>query len=118
MSVRLYGIKNCDTVRKARRWLDEQQIDYEFHDFRESGLARQSVEQWIDAKGWENVLNRRSTSWKALDASLRDAMNATTAIDAAVAAPTLIKRPVLATKGALEFGFSPDRYTEILLASA
>lgn len=118
MSVRLYGIKNCDTVRKARRWLDDQQIEYEFHDFRESGLARKSVEQWIDAKGWENVLNRRSTSWKTLDASLRDAMDVPSAVDAAIDTPTLIKRPVLETKDALEFGFRPDRYTEILLASA
>ncbi|GAB5414694.1 MAG: ArsC family reductase [Congregibacter sp.] len=114
MSVTLYGIKNCDTVRKARRWMDAQDIDYRFHDCRESELDRERVQDWVDAKGWEVVVNKRSTSWKALDVAARESMDATTAIDAVLAAPTLIKRPVLETENSLEFGFDASRYARLL----
>ena len=76
MTPTLYGIPNCDTVRKARRWLDEAGVAYSFHDFRSDGLDRETVAGWIDAKGWETVVNRRSTSWKSLDPKLRETMDA------------------------------------------
>ena len=114
MALTLYGISNCDSVRKARRWLDEAGIDYRFHDFRRDGLARDVLAEWLRQRPWEEVINRRSSSWKALDAAERDAMDPERALDAACAAPTLIKRPVLEDDGVLAFGFSPARYAELL----
>ena len=114
MTPTLYGISNCDTVRKARRWLEEAGVTYSFHDLRSDGLDRETVAQWIDAKGWETVVNRRSTSWKALDPELRDSMDAKRAVLAILDAPTLVKRPVLASADTLEFGFTPARYAELL----
>lgn len=113
MSTTLYGIANCDTVRKARRWLDAQGIAYDFHDLRVDGVDRVALERWIDALGWETLVNRRSTSWKALDAATREAMNARSAAEQVLAAPTLIKRPLLDLDGELEVGFSAARYGEI-----
>ena len=114
MTPTLYGIPNCDTVRKARRWLDEAGVAYSFHDFRSDGLDRETVAGWIDAKGWETVVNRRSTSWKSLDPKLRETMDAQGAVPAILDAPTLVKRPVLVTADTLEFGFTPARYAELL----
>ena len=65
--ITLYGIKNCDTVKKARQWLDQHEVDYTFHDVRADGLERETVAAWLDELGWEKLVNRRSTSWKALD---------------------------------------------------
>lgn len=114
MSTTLYGISNCDTVRKARRWLDEQQVDYHFHDFRVDGTDRALIERWLQSCAWEDLINRRSTSWKALSATQRDTMDAAAAITAVLATPTLVKRPVLERDGKLELGFHVDRYRELL----
>ena len=65
--ITLYGISNCDSVRKARKWLDQQQQDYQFHDFRKQGLTRSQLEDWADTLGWEALLNRRGTTWRKLD---------------------------------------------------
>lgn len=113
MSITLYGIRSCDTVRKARRWLEEHDIAYHYHDLREDGLEDAVLEAWIAAQGWEQVINRRSTTWKTLPAAEREAMDATGARRAALGAPTLVKRPVLATDDAVEFGFKPARYAEL-----
>lgn len=111
--ITVYGIKNCDTVKKARKWLDARSIDYAFHDVREDGLERQAVAQWIDELGWENVVNKRSTSWKALDQKARENMDADSALDAVMSQPTLIKRPLLDTGKARYTGFSAASYTKI-----
>ncbi|RLA58364.1 MAG: ArsC family reductase [Gammaproteobacteria bacterium] len=111
--ITLYGIKNCDTVKKARRWLDERGIDYQFHDFRADGLSADSVQEWIEELGWETLINKRSTSWKQLDAKTRDAMNSGSAKDAILKQPTLIKRPLLDTGHAHFTGFSADSYEKI-----
>ena len=114
MALTLYGISNCDTVRKARRWLDAAEIDYRFHDFRKDGLDEATVQRWLNSRQWDSVINRRSTSWKALPAKDREAMDAGRAVKAAIAAPTLIKRPVLEGGGLLEFGFSESRYLALV----
>ena len=114
MTTTLYGIPNCDTVRKARRWLDDAGITYTFHDLRVDGVDKRPVAGWIDARGWETVVNRRSTSWKALDPELRETMDAGTAIAAILDAPTLVKRPVLVAGDTVEFGFTAARYAELL----
>ncbi|EAQ96200.1 ArsC family reductase [Congregibacter litoralis] len=114
MTITLYGISNCDTVRKARRWLDDEGIDYRFHDFRQDGLEEALVKKWLSSQDWDKVINRRSTSWKALSVQERESMDAQKAAAAALASPTLIKRPVLESEGVLAFGFSESRYAALL----
>jgi Spx/MgsR family transcriptional regulator len=111
--ITLYGIANCDTVRKARRWLDQHAIEHRFHDFRKDGLDADTVRHWLDALGWEAVVNRRSTTWKQLDAGEREHMDAESAGAAILDHPTLVKRPVLDTGTDLYLGFSADSYQEI-----
>lgn len=114
--ITLYGIKNCDTVRKARKWLDSQGVEYQFHDFRGDGVDKDAVAAWIDELGWQNLVNRRSTSWKALDEQDRSNMNDETARQAILANPTLIKRPLLDTGKQRYTGFSAANYAKIFSA--
>ena len=111
--ITLYGIKNCDTVRKARKWLETQGIDYRFHDFRDDGLEREAVQGWLAELGWQSLVNRRSTSWKALDAHARESMDDDSALDAILEQPTLIKRPLLDTGKERFTGFSSGDYARI-----
>lgn len=111
--ITLYGIKNCDTVKKARGWLETHGIEFRFHDFREDGLTARQVDAWLEALGWETLVNRRSTSWKALTPEQRDAMSQSTARAAILEHPTLVKRPLLDTGHELHCGFSADRYATI-----
>ncbi len=111
--ITLYGIPNCDTVRKARRWLDSHAIDYQFHDFREQGLSADTVNGWFDELGWEAVVNRRSTTWKQLDPAAREAMDRDAALRCILEHPTLVKRPVLNTGHDCHLGFSEAQYQEI-----
>tara|TARA_R110002073_G_scaffold297293_1_gene463462 strand:+ start:267 stop:668 length:402 start_codon:yes stop_codon:yes gene_type:complete len=114
--ITLYGIKNCDTVKKARKWLDTHNIDYQFHDFREDGLDSDAVAAWIDELGWQNLLNRRSQSWKTLDEDARESMDDEAAHKAVLAHPTLIKRPLLDTGEQRYTGFSAANYAKIFNA--
>ena len=111
--ITLYGIKNCDTVKKARRWLEQHQIDYNFHDFRQQGLQQDAVETWLDELGWETLVNRRSTSWKQLSPQQRETMDRQSALAAIMQQPTLIKRPLLDTGSSRHVGFSAGDYREI-----
>ncbi|MEM9253967.1 MAG: ArsC family reductase [Pseudomonadota bacterium] len=114
--VTLYGIKNCDTVKKARQWLDKHGVEYRFHDVREDGLSKKQVADWVSELGWETLINKRSASWKQLDASDRETMSASRAVEAVIAQPTLIKRPLLDTGGERHTGFSSDRYFQLFAA--
>lgn len=109
----LYGIPNCDTVKKARKWLDAAGVVYHFHDFRADGLAEQQVKAWVDELGWEAIVNRRSTSWRELSDEERAAMSDAAAVTAILAMPTLIKRPLLDMGAARHVGFSAKAYKEI-----
>jgi arsenate reductase len=109
----VYGIRNCDTVTKARRWLDDQGIAYRFHDFRSDGLEPARVERWLVELGWEQLINRRGTTWRQLDAKIRDRISATTAAELLLAHPTLIRRPVLEQAGRIYLGFTPEAYAHI-----
>ena len=111
--ITLYGIKNCDTVKKARKWLETQGIEHRFHDFREDGLKRAQVASWLADLGWESLVNRRSTSWKALTPEQRESMDDAAALEAIIEQPTLIKRPLLDTGHELHCGFAPDNYAKI-----
>jgi Spx/MgsR family transcriptional regulator len=110
VTITLYGIKTCDTVKKARVWLDGRGIAYRFHDFRAEGLDKARVEGWMDALGWETVLNRQSTSFKELPPADQAGLDRATAIRLILANPTLVKRPVLESGALVMAGFKPDRY--------
>lgn len=110
----LYGISNCDTVRKARKWLESNGIEYQFHDFRKDGLTAASVEQWCAALGADKVLNKRGTTWRQLPAEQQAAAADPAQLVALLTAqPTLIKRPLLARDGSFAVGFSTAQYAEL-----
>jgi len=111
-SVTLYGIPNCDTVKKARNWLDGAKVAYVFHDYRADGLERAKVEEWIDKAGLDVVLNRQSTTFKALSDEEKAGMTRKKAVALMLAQPTAIKRPVLEQGATLLFGFKPDIYAD------
>ncbi|HEY9079799.1 ArsC family reductase [Magnetovibrio sp.] len=106
--ITVYGIKNCDTVRKALKWLEAEGVEHTFHDFRTDGLDATTVGRWVDALGWESVLNKRSTTWKQLSDADKDGLDAARAVDLMVAHPTLVKRPVFEDKSVLLQGFTDD----------
>ena len=105
----LYGITNCDTVKKARAWLDEAGVAYAFHDFKKSGVPADRLQQWMRAAGWERLLNRQGTTWRRLDpASQASAQDAAGAGALMLAQPSVIKRPVVEwPDGAVTVGFDP-----------
>lgn len=109
----LYGIKNCDTVKKARKWLDKKAIDYQFHDFREDGLEKKLVQGWVNSLGWEGLINKRSTTWKGLDAKTKATLDDHSIIDTVLQQPTLIKRPVLIAEDQLLIGFKETDYNAV-----
>lgn len=111
--ITLYGIPNCDTVKRARAWLDQAGLAYQFHDFKKHGVPTEALQRWLVDLGWERVLNRSGTTWRKLDEASRSAV-----IDAASAAavmqahPSVIKRPVVQwPDGGLSVGFSPDLFS-------
>jgi arsenate reductase len=109
----LYGIKNCDTIRKARRWLTNNEIEYRFHDVRSDGITRSDLQQWIKTLDWEKLLNRRGTTWRNLPEAVRNNISKASAIDIMLENPAIIKRPVLAHGNRLYLGFSTDSYQSI-----
>ncbi len=108
----LYGIKNCDTVKKARRWLDEQQIAYRFHDYRADGLDAALLDTFIAELGWEALLNTRGTTWRKLDETRRESIqNAASAAELMLEMPAIIKRPLLCAPGKpMLLGFKETSY--------
>ncbi|WP_455218448.1 ArsC family reductase [Kaarinaea lacus] len=109
----LFGIRNCDTVRKARKWLDSEGIDYSFHDFRADGLTKKDLTNWVKAVGWDVLLNKRGTTWRQLPDKKKESVDERKAIDLMLANPTLIKRPVLARGKKIHVGFSTTDYKNI-----
>jgi len=110
----LYGLRNCDTCRKARAWLDGQGLAHRFHDFRGDGLDPALLQSWADALGWETLLNRRGTTWRGLSETDRADLDAAKALRLMLVHPALIKRPVLSHGDKLLIGFSPAHYLENL----
>ena len=104
--VTVFGIRNCDTIRKARRWLDGQGVEYSFHDVRSDGLSRTQLEGWVKTLGWEKLLNRRGTTWRKLPEAVRDNINKRVAVKLMLEQPAMIKRPVLDLGNSLHLGFS------------
>ena len=110
----LYGIKNCDSVKKARQWLDKHEVAYQFHDFRVDGLTSEQLQVFIEKVGWESVLNKRSTSWRQVDEAQKTDLNAEKAAALMLANLTLIKRPVLVADEQLLIGFNAATYQTLL----
>ena len=109
-SVTIYGIKNCDTMKKARAWLDKRRVEYAFHDYKVSGIDRTTLEDWAREVGWETLLNRAGTTFRKLPDKDREDVTEKKAIALMLAQPSMIKRPVLEAGGALLVGFKPDQY--------
>ena len=99
MTIHLYGIPNCDTVRKARKWLDGRGLDYTFHDYKKEGVDAEALERWADGCGWEVMLNRRGTTFRKLDEAEKADIDRTKALALMEAHPSLIKRPVMEREG-------------------
>ena len=106
----LYGIKNCDTIKKTRLWLEEHKIDYQFHDYRTDGLDISLLTQFDLRLGWETLLNKRSTSWRQLSDDQKTDLNRDKALQLMLQQPTLIKRPILTTETNILIGFNPNNY--------
>ena len=117
LTVKIYGIKNCDTMKKARAWLEGHGIGYDFHDYRVEGLDRRLLERWCDELGWETLLNKSSTTFRALPEADRQNIDRDKAIKLMLAEPTMIKRPVLDADGKLMAGFKAERYEAAIAAS-
>ena len=112
MTLDLYGISNCDTVKKARRWLDEAGVGHVFHDFRKEGVNPARLATWADVVGWETLLNRAGTTFRGLSDADRADIDRAKALALMIGHPALIKRPVVEGGGGLVVGFKPERYAE------
>lgn len=112
--ITLYGITNCDTIRRARSWLSDHHIDYRFHDFRKDGLDEKLLKQWAKKLGWETLLNKRGLTWRRLDDDIRSNVDEKSAIEIMLDNPAIVKRPVLEAGKTLEVGFNEDRYRKLL----
>lgn len=110
--MKLYGIKNCDTVKKARKWLDDNGIDYQFHDFKKDGLDESLLSRWEQAIGWEALINKRGTTWRKLPEELRDTIGAQNAHEIMLDNPSIIKRPVAESGGSVSVGFKADEWEQ------
>ncbi|MDZ3830252.1 MAG: ArsC family reductase [Sphingopyxis sp.] len=108
MALTIYGIPNCDTVKKARRWLDDASVAYRFHDFRKDGLDPALLQGWIDAIGWEKLLNRNGTTFRKLPDDQKQGLDAASAKALMLDQPAMIRRPVAESAAGVSVGFSAD----------
>jgi arsenate reductase (glutaredoxin) len=106
----IYGIKNCDTMKKARAWLEAHKVKADFHDYKVSGIDKATLEGWAKKVGWEMLLNRAGTTFKKLSDAGKEGLTEKKAIALMLAQPSMIKRPVLEAKGKLTVGFKPESY--------
>jgi arsenate reductase (glutaredoxin) len=111
--IKMYGIPNCDTIKKARKWLDANGVAYEFHDYKKSGVPEAELKKWVKKAGWETLLNRRGTTWRKLDDKTKDSINESSAIKLMLAQPSIIKRPVLVAGKTLLVGFDEESYKKL-----
>jgi Spx/MgsR family transcriptional regulator len=111
MTTTIYGIKNCDTMKKARAWLDQHKVDYAFHDYKSKGIDREHLEKWAKKAGWETLLNRAGTTFKKLPDKDKEGVTEAKALALMLKQPSMIKRPVLELSGGkLLVGFKPEEY--------
>jgi arsenate reductase len=110
MTYTLYGIKACDTMKKARAWLEDKAVDYRFHDYKAAGVDRTDLARWCDEHGWQVVLNRAGTTFRKLDDEHKVDIDQARAVELMLAYPSMIKRPVLDLGNRTLIGFKPDLY--------
>jgi Spx/MgsR family transcriptional regulator len=111
--ITLYGIANCDTMKKTRAWLDARGVEYRFHDYKNQGLGEDLLRAWVAELGWEALVNRRGTTWRKLPEATREAMDAETAVRVMLDNPSIIRRPLLGASDARHLGFAEAQYQEI-----
>ena len=111
--ITLYGIVNCDTIKKARKWLSDNGKDYSFHDYKKQGVPEKELRRWVKQLGWETLLNKRGTTWRKLDEATKASVDETSAIQIMLDNPSIIKRPVLSSDKTLLVGFSEDEYAQL-----
>ena len=117
MLITIYGIKNCDTMKKARAWLDRRGVAYDFHDYKAAGIDREQLARWAKKVGWETLLNRAGATFRKLPDKNKSALDENKAITLMLAQPSMIKRPVLDLGGGkLLVGFKPELYSEAVPA--
>lgn len=114
MSIAVYGIPNCDTVKKARAWLATKEITHDFHDYKKQGADAVKLQRWIELAGWEKVLNRAGTTFRKLPDADKEGLNAVKAVRIMTANPSTIKRPIVEYPGGLLVGFKPDEWEAAL----
>jgi arsenate reductase len=115
MPITIYGIKNCDTMKKARAWLDKAKVEYAFHDYKSAGIEKDRLENWAKKAGWESLLNKAGTTFRKLPDEDKEGLTEAKAIKLMLAQPSMIKRPVLELGGGkLLVGFKPDDYAKAL----
>lgn len=115
MTVTIHGIRNCDTMKKARAWLDAHGIAHEFHDYKLHGVSRATIEGWLEHVGWETLLNRAGTTFRKLPDAAREGLDEAKAVTLMLAQPSMIKRPVVDFAGRLIVGFKPTEYEAAFL---
>jgi Spx/MgsR family transcriptional regulator len=112
--IKMYGIPNCDTIKKARKWLEANDLDYEFHDYKKQGVPEKNLKKWVKQAGWETLLNRRGTTWRKLPEDVRENIDEASAIEVMMDNPSAIKRPVLEKDNILLIGFNQEEYDKLL----
>jgi arsenate reductase len=117
LTITIYGIKNCDTMKKARAWLDSHGVKYDFHDYKTAGIDRARLAQWCGQAGWETLLNRGGTTFRKLPGQQQSGLNEQKAIGLMLAQPSMIRRPVLDLGKRLLVGFKPESYASALRAA-
>lgn len=117
MLATVYGIRNCDTMKKAFAWLGGHGVDYAFHDYKKQGVTRDALQRWCAATGWEKVLNKAGTTFRKLPDEAKADLDQDKAIALMLDQPSMIKRPVLETGGTIEIGFKPERYATLFGAN-
>ena len=110
--ITMYGIPNCDTIKKARKWLEANGVDYNFHDYKKAGVPEDELKLWVKTIGWEILLNRRGTTWRKLEDSVKENIDEASAIQVMIENPSSIKRPILEIDDQLLIGFAEDTYKE------
>lgn len=113
MKTIIYGIRNCDTMKKARTWLETHGVQHEFHDYKISGVERAKLQEWIGKVGWETLLNRAGTTFRKLPETRKTDLSQAKAIELMLEAPSMIKRPVLEHGKEVIVGFNADKYSEL-----
>jgi arsenate reductase len=111
--ITLYGIPNCDTIKKARKWLSDNGQDYSFHDYKKQGVPEKQLRSWVKQLGWETLLNKRGTTWRKLDEATKASVDEASAIQIMLDNPSIIKRPVLSCGKTLLVGFSAEEYAQL-----